>query len=120
MIELIILIFFIQFSNLFSTVVPLDNLSPSCSLSKQSNQKLLWSDESSWTSSELPSEGNSITIDKNSWLIIDRPIPQLKYLIINGNLSIVEGTVNINLRADYIQVNGFFEIIKIIIAPLQR
>ena len=99
-----------MFSKAFSEIA-IDCLLPSCLLSKQSNQKLLWSDESSWTSSQLPSDGNSITIDKNSWLIIDRPIPQLKYLIINGNLSIIDSSIDINLSADYIQVNGFLEII---------
>ena len=89
-----------------------DCITPFSSSTKSSSKTLKWSDASSWINSQLPNAYSNVVIDKSSWIVVDKPISHISNLIINGKLSILEGTVDITLVANYIQVNGVFEIIN--------
>lgn len=80
------------------------------------NNKLLWSEISSWTKSQKPQQNSNVIIGYDSWVVLDVNPPRLNNLIINGKLSIFESaanpSLNISLIASYIRVNGELEIIN--------
>ena len=97
----------------FSTYCDIDTCITSAVLG---NNKLLWSEISSWVSSQKPQRNANVVIAYGSWIVLDVNPPRLNNLIINGKLSVLESasnpSIDINLIASYIQVNGELEIIN--------
>ncbi|RUS75790.1 hypothetical protein EGW08_016451, partial [Elysia chlorotica] len=68
-----------------------------------------WSDASTWTTGQIPQEGDAVFIPNGKKVILDTQIPRLLHLTINGTL--VWGNVDgIRMETSYVLVNGEFHI----------
>jgi cell migration-inducing and hyaluronan-binding protein len=65
----------------------------------------LWSDPATWPNGRVPSEGDAVTIDRDTEVVLDVSPPPLRSLTINGKLSFANDN-DIELITDWIMLHG--------------
>ncbi|GFS10808.1 polycystic kidney and hepatic disease-like 1 [Elysia marginata] len=70
-----------------------------------------WSDPATWVnltaSGVEPVDYEDLTIPIDRWIVVDKPLPRLGKLIIEGGLQFLENsTLDVTLEADYIHITG--------------
>ena len=73
----------------------------------------LWSNSNTWTTNILPTVGDDVVINNNSWVLLESSIPRLNSLVIYGKLSVyLSEYKDILMMVAYVKVIGEFEIIN--------
>ncbi|KAK3716577.1 hypothetical protein RRG08_039372 [Elysia crispata] len=70
-----------------------------------------WSDPATWVnltdSGVEPIDNEDLTIPIDRWIIVDKPLPKLGKLIIEGGLQFLDNSsLDVTLEADYIHITG--------------